>query len=233
MGHHGSWDDASYAESRGFQTAGFVDSPLLVADPFVAMALTAGRTTTLRLGSFLAVPSNRLPAVLVTGIASVNRLAPGRSFLGIGTGFTGRAVFGLRQVSVDRFAAYVDACRRLLDGEEVEEGERGRPIRLRHVEARYVDCNGVPVYVAADGPRALEVVGRLGDGWVTSLQFSSTMGNSPDVFASSLESVRQAAGESGRSFDGAYTMWSAGFCVLEEGESPTSERALEHIGAYA
>src|SRR2546430_12640411 len=104
MGHHGSWEDARYAESRGFQPAGFVDSPLIVGDPFVAMALAAERTSTLRVGTLLAIPSIRIPAALVTAIGTVNLLAPSRSFLGIGTGFTGRAVFGLRPVTVDRFA---------------------------------------------------------------------------------------------------------------------------------
>jgi alkanesulfonate monooxygenase SsuD/methylene tetrahydromethanopterin reductase-like flavin-dependent oxidoreductase (luciferase family) len=56
MSYHGSWDDAAYAEANGFATVGFVDSPLLAGDPFVAMALTAERTSTLRTGITLAVP---------------------------------------------------------------------------------------------------------------------------------------------------------------------------------
>ena len=97
LGHDGVADDAAYAEEHGFHTAGFVDSPLLYGDPFVSMALTAERTSTLRIGAMLAIPSNRNAASLVTAIATINRLAPGRTFLGIGTGFTGRAVFGLRR----------------------------------------------------------------------------------------------------------------------------------------
>jgi 5,10-methylenetetrahydromethanopterin reductase len=53
------------------------------------------------------------------------------------------------------------------------------------------------------------------------------------VFADSFAAFRRAAIEAGRSMDDAYTMASAGFCVLDEGESPTSERALGHVGAYA
>lgn len=235
MGHHGSWDDAVYAESRGFRTVGFVDSPLIVADPFVAMALTAERTTTLRVGTMLAIPSNRIAPALVTAIGTVNRLAPGRTFLGLGTGFTGRAVFGLGALPISRFSEYIEACRELLTGNEIvyREGNKSRRIKLRHAKDRYIETDGVPIYVAADAPRALGVAGRLGDGWITSLQRSSVMGNSADVFASSRKSVQEAAEQSGRSIDGAYTMWSAGFCVLADGESPTSDRALEHIGAYA
>ena len=222
MGHHGSWDDAVYAESRGFRTVGFVDSPLIVADPFVAMALTAERTTTLRVGTMLAIPSNRIAPALVTAIGTVNRLAPGRTFLGLGTGFTGRAVFGLGALPISRFSEYIEACRELLTGNEIvyREGNKSRRIKLRHAKDRYIETDGVPIYVAADAPRALGVAGRLGDGWITSLQRSSVMGNSADVFASSRKSVQEAAEQSGRSIDGAYTMWSAGFCVLADGESP-------------
>jgi alkanesulfonate monooxygenase SsuD/methylene tetrahydromethanopterin reductase-like flavin-dependent oxidoreductase (luciferase family) len=234
LGHHKAWEDAAYAESRGFATAGFVDSPLIAGDPFVSLGVTATHTNTLRLGSMLAIPSNRNAATTATAIASVNRLAPGRVFLGVGSGFTGRAVFGLRPLPVDRFAAYVQDCKKLLAGQEVvhREGKAERLIKRTHVEGRYVD-DDVRVYVAADGPRALALAGEHADGWVTSLQYSSIMGNSSEVFAGSYAQVIKAAEAAGRTDFDPYSMWSVGFCVLAEGESPTSERALEHIGAYA
>jgi 5,10-methylenetetrahydromethanopterin reductase len=235
LGHHGSWDDAAYAESRGFATAGFVDSPLIAADPFVAMALSAERTSTLRVGSMLAIPSNRNVASCVAAIATVNRLAPGRAFLGLGSGFTGRAVFGLKALPVDRFARYVEDCKRLLAGEEIlhRDGRSERRIRRRHAEGRYIDPDGIPVYVAADGPRALALTGAHGDGWITALQYANAMTNAVEVFEGALATIRRAASAAGRSFDGSYTMWSPGFCVLEDGESPTSARALEYVGPYA
>ena len=235
LSHHGSWDDAAYAEANGFQSAGFVDSPLIAGDPFVAMALTADRTSKLRIGTMLAIPSNRNAAACVTAIATINRLAPGRTFLGIGTGFTGRRVFGLRPIGIDAFADYVRSCRDLLAGKEVahRDGDQLSQIRLRHAEDRYVDRESIRLCVAADGPRALAVAGESGDGWITTLQFSNYMSNSPDVFKASFETVRDSAAMAGRSLDDFYTMCSAGFCVLEEGESPTSPRVLEHVGAYA
>ena len=66
LSHEGCWDDAAYAEANGFATAGFVDSPLIAGDPFVAMALTAERTATLRIGPMLAIPSNRNAAAWAT-----------------------------------------------------------------------------------------------------------------------------------------------------------------------
>jgi hypothetical protein len=39
LSYHRSWDDAAYAEENGFASVGFVDTPLIAGDPFVAMAL--------------------------------------------------------------------------------------------------------------------------------------------------------------------------------------------------
>lgn len=235
LSHHGCWDDAAYAEANGFATAGFVDSPLIVGDPLVAMALTAERTSKLRIGTMLAIPSNRNAATCATAMASINRLAPGRVFLGIGTGFTARAVFGLKALPAARLGQYVKDCRDLLDGREIdyEDGSQVRPIRLAHANDRYVDTDGIPVYVAADGPKALKIAGAHGDGWITTLQQSHYMEGSAELLAASRKVVQAAAAEAGRTLDDPYIMCSAGLCVLDEGESPTSERALEYIGAYA
>jgi alkanesulfonate monooxygenase SsuD/methylene tetrahydromethanopterin reductase-like flavin-dependent oxidoreductase (luciferase family) len=235
LSHEGCWDDAAYAEANGFATAGFVDSPLIAGDPFVSMALTAERTATLRIGPMLAIPSNRNAAACVTAVASVNRISPGRTFLGIGTGFTGRAVFGLRALSAARLAQYAEDCRDLLAGGEIsyQDGSQTRGIRLVHGVDRYVDTTNIPVYVGADGPKALKVAGACGDGWITTLQYSHLMQTSPDVLAAGRQTVQASAAEAGRNMEDPYIMCSAGFCVLKDGESATSARALEHIGAYA
>lgn len=236
MSYHGSWDDAAYAEANGFTTVGFVDSPLLAGDPFVAMALTAERTSTLRVGITLAVPGTRNAPALVTAVATVNRLAPGRAFLALGTGNTSRTVFGLKAVPVDRFREYVSSCRALLDGREAihREGDKARHVKLRHAfPGRYVDPDNIPIYVAADGPRALRVAGEQGDGWITNLVGASWLANSPEVFKASLETVSGAAAEIGRDASDLYTIAGTSLCVLEEGESPTSPRVLERVGPVA
>jgi alkanesulfonate monooxygenase SsuD/methylene tetrahydromethanopterin reductase-like flavin-dependent oxidoreductase (luciferase family) len=236
MSHHGSWDDAAFAEAHGFASVGFVDSPLIAGDPFVAMALAARQTTSIRVGLMLAVPSNRNAAALVTALATVNRLAPGRTFLGIGTGFTGRAVFGLAPLSPRALREYVAACRQLLAGDETiqRDGSAQTRVRMRHaVKDRYVRLDGIPVYVGADGPQALAVTGELGDGWIMSLQYANWRTNAVEVFAQARDLVGRGAIAAGRSLEGMYTMCSVGVCVLDHGEAPTSERALERVGAYA
>ena len=236
MGYEGSWDDARFAEEHGFSTVGFVDSPLLGGDPFVCLGLAAQATTDVQLGTFLAIPGLRNAPTAATAIATVNKIAPGRTFLGLGTGFTGRAVFGLPRLPAGKMRDYALECRALLDGEEVDHtwGSRTNPIRLRHKEDLYVDTDKrTPVYVGADGPKALAAAGEAGDGWVVTLQYANVMGNSVDVFSGSYAAVRAAAEEAGRESFDPYTIWSICVCVLEEGESPASERALEQAGPGA
>jgi len=131
---------------------------------------------------------------------------------------------------------YALECRALLDGEEVDHawGTRTNPIRLRHKEDLYVDTEArTPVWVGADGPKALAAAGEAGDGWVVTLQYANVMGNSVDVFSGSYAAVRAAAEEAGRESFDPYTIWSICVCVLEEGESAVSDRALEQAGAGA
>jgi alkanesulfonate monooxygenase SsuD/methylene tetrahydromethanopterin reductase-like flavin-dependent oxidoreductase (luciferase family) len=236
LNYYGCWDDAAFAEQHGFSTAGFVDSPLLAGDPFVCLGLAAQATTSIRLGTFLAIPSMRGAATTASAIASVNRLAPGRVFLGVGTGYTARDTFGIGPVAARKVRDYARDCRRLLDGEEIihRDGDAERPIRFRHTDAACVDLEQhVPVYMAADGPKALQAAGQAGEGLIVTLKNSSLLHNSAEVFAAALASAREAAEASGRRFDDAYIMWSTVVCVLEPGESAASPRALEHVGAGA
>src|SRR5260370_10799690 len=91
-----SWRVVQRAEELGFARAWFYDTQMLSADPFVAMAAAAMKTTKIRLGTGVLIPSNRLAPVTANAFASLNKLAPGRIDFGVGTGFTGRRAVGLR-----------------------------------------------------------------------------------------------------------------------------------------
>ena len=59
-----SWKLAQRAEELGFTHAWFYDTQMLVADPFVAMGAAALKTSRIRLGTGVLVPTNRIPAVI-------------------------------------------------------------------------------------------------------------------------------------------------------------------------
>ena len=80
---------ARLGEQQGFELIGLADSPALAHDPYVALTLAAINTTRIRLGPTVTNPQTRHPLIIANLAASLERLAPGRSFLGLGTGFTG------------------------------------------------------------------------------------------------------------------------------------------------
>ena len=53
-----SWKAAQRAEELGFTHAWFYDTQMITADPFVAMAAAALKTSKIRLGTGVLVPSN-------------------------------------------------------------------------------------------------------------------------------------------------------------------------------
>ena len=93
-----SWRVVRRAEELGFTRAWFYDTQMLSADPFVAMAAAALKTTRIRLGTGVLVPSNRIAPVAANAFASLNKLAPARIDFGVGTGFTARRAMGLGAV---------------------------------------------------------------------------------------------------------------------------------------
>ncbi len=164
-----SWRVVRRAEELGFSRAWFYDTQMLSADPFVAMAAAAMKTTKIRLGTGVLIPSNRIAPVAANAFASLNKLAPGRIDFGIGTGFTGRRAMGLGAVKLADMEAYIDTVMALLREETVEaelEGKR-RLIRLLNPELGLINTRDpIGLYVAASGPRARQLTARLGAGWI-------------------------------------------------------------------
>jgi alkanesulfonate monooxygenase SsuD/methylene tetrahydromethanopterin reductase-like flavin-dependent oxidoreductase (luciferase family) len=157
-----AWRDLAIAEDNGFTHAWFYDSQMLYSDVYVCLALAAEHTKRIKLGTGVAIPSNRIEPVTAHSIATINLLAPGRAMLGIGTGFTGRNTMGLPPVKLERMREYIEMCRKLLRGEEVlyREGKRERVIRFLHPNHGYINLKDpIPIMVAAQGPKALEVAG--------------------------------------------------------------------------
>jgi 5,10-methylenetetrahydromethanopterin reductase len=235
MGHHGCWDDAAFAEQHGFSSIGMVDSQLLSGETFACLALTARATTSARIGTFLAIPRNRSAAVTAQGIATINRLAPGRTYMACGSGFTSRNVMGLPAIPAAELSRFAADCRALLAGGEITVEDRGREraIRFRQPGTEYIDIDDpVPVYVAADGPRGLQAAGESGaDGWVTTLQRSFMMSpNAIEVFGDSLAAVLAASGGHHADF---FTALSTTACVLRAGERLTDDRVIERVGPCA
>jgi alkanesulfonate monooxygenase SsuD/methylene tetrahydromethanopterin reductase-like flavin-dependent oxidoreductase (luciferase family) len=193
------------------------------------MALAAEHTRRIKLATGVAIPSNRIEPVTAHSIATINLLAPGRTILGIGTGFTGRNTMGLPPVPLGQVRSYIKMVRSLLQGEEVlyRDGKHERIIRFLHPNHGYINLQDqIPIHLAADGPKALELVGELADGWVTVL-------SGPERFREKFESVRRGAQRAGRSVENLPNAVLTSGCILRDGESATSPRVIERMGPFA
>lgn len=224
-----AWKHAQIAEDSGFSHAWFYDSQLLYSDVYATMALAAEHTSRLKLGTLVAIPSNRIAPVTASAIATINYLAPGRVILGLGTGFTGRNTMGLPAVPVRQLKEYVRQVRGLLDGEDVlfREGERERWIRLLHADRERGFLNlddPIPIYLAATGPRALAAVGEVGEGWITAGAVAA------ESYAAGFEAIASAAKAADRDVAKPYTTILTMGCILKQGEAYTSPRVIQRVG---
>jgi 5,10-methylenetetrahydromethanopterin reductase len=224
-----SWHLVRRAEELGFSHAWFFDTQMLSADPFVAMAAAAMKTTRIKLGTGVLIPSNRIAPVAATAMASLNQLAPGRIVCGISTGFTGRRTMGLGAVKLADMEEYIRIVQALWRGETVEIALEGkhRQIRLLNPELGLINTHDpIPLCIAASGPRARKLTAKLGAGWID---------NVADVErgTATLEQMCAAWQEAGRARDDLTAIAWLGGAVLDEGEPPDGPRGMAQAGPRA
>src|SRR5215510_7255096 len=221
-----SWKVVERAEALGFRRAWFYDTQLLNAEVFVAMAAAAMRTSTIRLGTGVLIPSNRIAPVTASALASLNALAPGRIDFGVSTGFTARRTMGLRPVKLADLEEYIRVVSGLLAGETLEwtfESQR-RKIRFLNPEVGAVNIvDPIPVHVAAMGPRARRLAAQLGAGLIHAT-------GSVSHGRAGISDMQTAWREAGREASALRATAAIGGCVLAPGEAADSPRARAQAG---
>ena len=215
------------AENLGYDFCWISDSPLIRSNPWAVMALAAHQTQTIRLGTGLAIPGLRLAPVAANGIATINRLAPGRTFLGVGTGNTAMRTMGQKPATIKAFAEYIRVVRALIRGEEADYTLDGitHPIRMQNLELRYVDVeHDIPIHVGGFGPRAQALAGELGDGLISGIPRG---GSIPQALAN----AKKGADKAGRTLDNFEMTVLANLVMLEPGETLDSQRVVAECGS--
>ena len=151
------------AEDLGYERAWFYDSPALYGDIWVTIARCLDRTARIGVGAGVLVPSLRHVVTTAAAIGTIEAQAPERLQVAIGTGFTGRALFGQKPMRWAEVRRYVVALRALLSGEETEVD--GRLCKLMQPEG-FVASRPIatPLIVAANGERGLAIAREIGDG---------------------------------------------------------------------
>jgi len=226
--HIDKWDLIRYAEELGYDTAWVPDSQMLWSDCYATLALAAVNTRRIRIGTGVAITGTRIAPVTAHSIASINRLAPGRVFLGIGTGHTAMRVMGQDPMPLREFREYLRVVRELLAGRAVDYTYAGqtRNIAFLHRDRHYLDLeHRIPIYIAANGPLALKTTGEFGDGWMT-------ITTDPDMVRDALALVRQGADKAGRKLPADfYNACVTSACVLRAGDELTDDRVIDETGS--
>ena len=214
------------------------DSPWFGATPLLAAA--AAVTRRMGLGTLVASPNFRHPAVLARDVLAIDDISGGRFVLGIGAGgegwdavMLGEESLSLRQ-RADRFAEFVVLMDRLLTDREVDHsGEWFSALGARSYPG-CVQQPRTPFAIAATGRRGFALAARYAETWVTTGDRGAA---SLDVEAGvavvrrQTEQVEKACLEAGRDPTTIKRLVLAG-AGLAAGLS--SRDAFEHtIGSYA
>ena len=193
------------------------------------LAYVAAKTERVMLGTSVMTPTFRYnPAVVAQEFATLACLAPGRVFLGVGSGEA------LNEIAVgsveewpefkERFARLREAVtlmRRLWTDDEVSfEGD----YYTTH-GARIFDRpdSPVPVYIAAGGPMVARYAGRAGDGFIC------TSGKGRELYADDLiPAVAEGRAKAGRADEPIDRM-----IEIKLSWDPDADRALENTRFWA
>ncbi len=217
----------SHAEALGYDSIWVADSQMLFSDCYAVLALAARETRRIRLGPGTAITGTRIPPVHAAAMATLNRIAPGRVFIGIGTGNTAMRSMGQRPMKMADFSEYLRVLAALLRGEAVDYRFNGvtKPIRILMHDDKYMNLEPrIPMYVSGFGPRAMALAGEHGDGLVFAIPPRGV------AVADALGHVRQGAARNGRALDGFHNCSLVNIALLEPGEAADSDRVKAMIG---
>ncbi len=230
VGHISALDFAQHGERLGFTRCWVTDSPLLRSNLFATMAAVALQTKTIQIGTGVAVCGMRLAPEAASGIATINALAPGRTFAIFGAGNTAMRMLGLKPTGARALREYVRVVRALLHGEEVAYTPDAKtsdphPVRFTSLEQKHVRLDPPPpIHVAANGPLSQAVAGELADGLCTSIPRGGTI-------IEALSHVKRGAAKVGRTLPADFhTAALVNVLMLEPGESLTSKRVIDEVG---
>lgn len=148
---------AKLSEDLGYSHIWIGDSHLIWREAFVNMAAAALNTTKVKIGTGVTNPLTRHPSVVASAYATLEEFAPGRFIVGIGLGDSSVETMGMKPARLSYFEKAITDMRALLAGKEVE-------LESKKVHLKHPLKGGMPIFIAASGPKMLELAGRVADG---------------------------------------------------------------------
>ena len=228
-------DFAIHAEAVGFDSIMMSDhfQPWRHTDghapfSFAWLAALGERTARAIIGTSVVTPTFRYhPAIVAQAVGTLGALYPGRVILGVGTGeslnevpATGMTWPPFKE-RLGRLREAIELMRRLAREERVTfEGAYYRTERATIYDRPEIP---VPIYVAASGPTAARLAGRLGDGFIC------TSGKAKELYTGTLlPAVAEGLEKAGRGPDGIERM-----IEMKVSFDPDRDRALADTRHWA
>jgi len=172
------------AEGCGFGYGWTFDSCVLWQEPFVIYSQVLAKTSTMIVGPMVTNPSTRDWSVTASLFATLNEMFGNRTVCGIGRGDSARRVIGQAPATLAVLREAMVAIKALAEGREAT--LHGAPVRIP-----WIRDGRLEIWMAAYGPKALQLVGEVADGFI--LQTAD-----PDITRWTIGSVRAAAAAAGR-----------------------------------
>ena len=175
---------ARQAELRGFRAVWTFDSHLLWQEPYVIHSQILAATRTVAVGPMVTNPATRDWTVTASTFATLNDMFGNRTICGIGRGDSAVRVLNGKPTTLATLRDCVHVVRELANGRRVE--YNGTTLRLPWAARSRLD-----VWIAAYGPKALQLAGEIADGFILQLA-------DPDITAWTIKTVREATAAAGR-----------------------------------
>jgi 5,10-methylenetetrahydromethanopterin reductase len=191
------WKIAAYAlqaEKQGFDNLWITDH-YVNRNVYVTLAAAAIYTNKITFGTGVTNPWMVNPVITAQAIASLNELAPGRVVLGIGAGdkTTLEAVGIEMGKPMAAVKETVDMFRKLTAGEKVE--FQGEVFKAAGAKFNFKPANKIPVYIGAQGPKMLEMAGKIGDGVLINASHPSDIQFAVQMAGEGMKQVGKSPGD--------------------------------------
>jgi 5,10-methylenetetrahydromethanopterin reductase len=185
------WCRAS--EEAGFERIGMVDSQAIYRELYLSCVAGTQATKSIQVGPRVTNALTRHPTVTASALLTLNELAPGRVFAGLGTGDSAVFNIGLKPVKLAVLGEFTACLRALLRGKSAN--YQGHELKLTWGKA------DIPIYIAGHGPKTLELAGQYADGVIVGT------GVGDDVVRHAHASISAGAARAGRKLDDLDVWW--------------------------
>ena len=178
---------AKRAETYGFEYVWTFDSHILWEEPYVIYSQILAETRNLTVGPMVTNPATRDWTVTASLYATLNEMYGNRTICGIGRGDSAVRVTNGAPTTLATLRDSVHVIRELANGRSVD--YKGSELRLPWAQRSELE-----IWVAAYGPKALQLTGEVGDGFILQLADLS-------IAEWTIGAVRKAAADAGRDPD--------------------------------